>query len=150
MFYLQNVALRDDIESSPAYVNSSAISRLDSKYLDFATNNLKRLSYHEDHPRRHHHNRLIHPMKKSLERNGNDFRVSSSKHQSTFSNTTSFTNKDAFKLRETLNAQPVRLAGKSKRIHYDKGSMYFEIFVKQRIFQKTKEKSMQKDFHDLA
>ena len=151
MFYLQNDALGEEIESSPVYVNLSAISRLDSKYLDFETNNLKRLSYHEDHHRRHHRNRLMHPIKKSLDRNGNNFRFSSSKHHSTFSNTTSFTNKDAFKPRETLKAQPVRLARKNKRIHYDNGSMHFKIFVKQRICQnKANEQSIQKDFQDIS
>ena len=151
MFYFQNVALGEDIESSPVYVNSSAISRHDFKYFDAATNSFKRLSYHEDHPRRHHRNRLMHPIKKSLDKNGNDFRVPSSKHHSTFSNATSFTSEDAFKFRERLNAQPVRLAWKYKRVYYDKRIDVFKTFVKQRICQnKANEQWIQKDFHDIS
>ena len=104
MLHLQNVAIGEDAVSSPAYVNLSGINGFDAKYFDIPFNKMKRLSDHEVHPRRHQRNRVVHPMKKSLETNSNEFRFSSSKYHSTLSNATEFSSDNDIK----LHAQPVR------------------------------------------
>ena len=104
MLHLQNVAMGEDIESSPAYVNLSAINGFDAKYFDIPFNKMKRLSDHEVHPRRHQRNRVVHPMKKSLETNSYESRFSSSKYDSPLSNFTEFPSKKDIK----LHTQPVR------------------------------------------
>ena len=99
MLHLQNVAIGEEIESSPPYVNLSAI-----KGFDVPDNNMKRLSDHEHHPRRHHRNRLVHPIKKTLETNSKNFRSSSGNYNSQLTDSTEFFTEENIK----DNAQPVR------------------------------------------
>ena len=104
MLHLQNVAIGEDTVSSPAYVNLSTINRFDAKYFDIPFNKMKRISDHEVHPRRHQRNRVVHPIKKSLETNSYEFRFSSSNHHSPLTNSTEFLSEKDIK----LHAQPVR------------------------------------------
>ena len=105
MLHLQNLEFGEDNEF-PTDVNFSAVHRLHPKSSENLFD-IKRVSNPRHHLRRHHRNRLVHPTKKNLDTNIDDYPFLSSTNHAAFNSSMEVLNDNVNQKLGKFNFRPV-------------------------------------------